>query len=43
LIAAVIQMVTARLAIGDIDGLRELHSPVVALVGRLGLAGERGS
>ena len=37
LVAAVVQMVTARLAVGDVDGLRELQAPVVALAGRLGL------
>jgi AcrR family transcriptional regulator len=37
LVAAVVQLVTARLAVGDIDGLRELHAPVVSLVRRLGL------
>ena len=38
LLAAVIQMVTARLALGDVEGLRSLHAPVVALAGRLALA-----
>jgi AcrR family transcriptional regulator len=37
LLAAIIQLVTARLAVGDIEGLRELHAPVVALAGRLRL------
>jgi AcrR family transcriptional regulator len=37
LVAAVVQMVTARLAVGDVEGLRELREPVVALTGRLGL------
>jgi AcrR family transcriptional regulator len=36
LVAAVVQMVTARLAVGDVDGLRELRGPVVSLAGRLG-------
>jgi AcrR family transcriptional regulator len=36
LVAAVVQMVTARLAVGDIDGLRDLRAPVVSLAGRLG-------
>jgi AcrR family transcriptional regulator len=38
LLAAVVQMVTARLALGDVEGLRALHAPVVALAGRLALA-----
>jgi AcrR family transcriptional regulator len=38
LLAAVVQLVTARLAVGDTTGLRELHGPVVELVRRLGLA-----
>ena len=37
LVAAVVQLVTARLAVGDTAGLRALHEPVVALVRRLGL------
>lgn len=37
LVAAVVQLVTARLAVGDIEGLRQLHSPVVSLARRLGL------
>lgn len=37
LLAAVIGLVTARLAAGDTEGLLELHAPVVALAGRLGL------
>jgi len=37
-IAAIVQLVTARLAVGDTDGLRELRAPVVELVQRLGLA-----
>jgi AcrR family transcriptional regulator len=36
LVAAVTQLVTARLAVGDVDGLRELRRPVVSLAGRLG-------
>jgi AcrR family transcriptional regulator len=36
-LAAVIQLVTARLALGDVAGLRDLHGPVVSLVRRLGL------
>jgi AcrR family transcriptional regulator len=36
LLAAIVQLVTARLAVGDVDGLRDLHEPVVALAGRLG-------
>ena len=36
LLAAVVQLVTARLAVGDVDGLRELHGPVVSLARRLG-------
>jgi AcrR family transcriptional regulator len=39
LVAAVVQLVTARLAAGDVDGVRALHAPVVALVERLELAG----
>lgn len=39
LLAAIVSMVTARLAVGDIAGLRELHEPIVTLartlVGRL--------
>jgi AcrR family transcriptional regulator len=38
LLAAIVGLVTARLAVGDIDALRDLHPPVVALAGRLGLA-----
>jgi AcrR family transcriptional regulator len=38
LLAAVVQLVTARLVVGDIDGLRNLHGPVVSLVRRIGLA-----
>jgi AcrR family transcriptional regulator len=38
LVAGVVGLVTARLAADDVAGLRELHAPVVALVGRLGLA-----
>ena len=37
LVAAIVSMVTARLAAGDVDGVRDLHAPVVALVRRLGL------
>jgi AcrR family transcriptional regulator len=37
LVAAVVQMVTARLAVGDVEGLRDLREPVVALTARLGL------
>ena len=37
LLAAIVQLVTARIAVGDIEGLRGLHAPVVALAGRLGL------
>ena len=33
LVAAIAQMVTARLAVGDIDGLRALHGPLTDLVG----------
>lgn len=36
-VAAVVQLVTTRLAVGDTDGLRELQAPVVSLVRRLGL------
>ena len=42
LLAAVVGLVTARLALGDIDGLRALHAPIVALAGRLGLNGQPG-
>jgi AcrR family transcriptional regulator len=38
LLAAVVQPVTARLALGDVEGLRDLHEPVVRLARRLGLA-----
>lgn len=34
LVAAIAQMVTARLAVGDIDGLRALREPLTDLVGR---------
>jgi AcrR family transcriptional regulator len=37
LVAAVVQLVTARLAVGHVEGLRDLRQPVVALAGRLGL------
>ncbi|HEY1359662.1 MAG TPA: TetR/AcrR family transcriptional regulator [Thermoleophilaceae bacterium] len=37
LLAALVQMVTARVAVGDVDGLRKLHTPMVALARRLGL------
>jgi AcrR family transcriptional regulator len=37
LVAAMVQMVTAHLAVGDVDGLRELREPVVSLADRLGL------
>jgi AcrR family transcriptional regulator len=37
LVAAVVQLVTSRLAVGDTDGLRRLHAPVVSLAARLGL------
>jgi AcrR family transcriptional regulator len=35
LVAAIISMVTARLAVGDAAGLRGLHEPIVKLAGRL--------
>src|SRR3954464_1129257 len=35
LVAMVSSMVTARLALGDVDGLRALHRPVMQLVRRL--------
>jgi AcrR family transcriptional regulator len=38
LLAAVVQLVTARREVGNIEGLRELHAPVVALARRLVLA-----
>jgi AcrR family transcriptional regulator len=41
MLAAVVQLVTARLAVEDIDGLRELHAPVVSLVSRFELVGTR--
>ena len=37
LLAALVQMVTARLAVGDVDGLRKLHRPTVELARRLDL------
>jgi AcrR family transcriptional regulator len=37
LLAALVQMVTSRLAVGDVEGLRKLHGPTVELAGRLGL------
>jgi AcrR family transcriptional regulator len=37
LLAALVQMVTTRLAVGDVQGLRKLHGPTVELAGRLGL------
>jgi AcrR family transcriptional regulator len=37
LLAALVQMVTARLAVGDVDGLRKLHRPIVELARRLQL------
>jgi AcrR family transcriptional regulator len=39
LVAAIVSMVTARLAAGDVDGVRNLHGPIVALAKRLGLGG----
>jgi AcrR family transcriptional regulator len=35
LVAAIVAMVTARLALGDVAGLRELHQPLVAFAERL--------
>ncbi len=37
LVATIVSMVTARLAAGDVAGLRELGEPVLALAGRLQL------
>jgi AcrR family transcriptional regulator len=37
MLAAVVQLVTARLAVEDIDGLRELHDPIISLARRLEL------
>jgi AcrR family transcriptional regulator len=34
-LAALVQMVTARLAVGDVDGLRQLHGPIVELARRV--------
>lgn len=34
LVAAIAQMVTAKLAVGDVEGLRELRRPLAALVAR---------
>ncbi len=36
LVAATVSMVTARLALGDVDGVRALHAPLMALAGQLG-------
>jgi AcrR family transcriptional regulator len=36
-LAGLVQMVTARLAVGDAEGLRKLHRPTVELARRLGL------
>lgn len=38
-LAAVVSLVTARLAVDDVAGLRDLHAPLVALARRLGLDG----
>jgi AcrR family transcriptional regulator len=35
LLAAIVSMVTARLAVGDVAGLRGLHEPLVTLAGTL--------
>jgi AcrR family transcriptional regulator len=40
LVAATSSLVTARLAVGDVDGLRALRGPLIALAGQL-LAGQR--
>lgn len=37
MVAAIVSMVTARLAAGDAAGIRDLHGPILGLVGRLGL------
>lgn len=37
LLAAVVQLVTARLAVGDVEGLRALDRPILRLVERLDL------
>ena len=37
LVAATVSLVTARLAAGDVDGLRDLHGPLIGLAKRLGL------
>jgi AcrR family transcriptional regulator len=39
MVAAVVSLVTARLAVGDVDGLRALHEPLMGLAGRLALSG----
>jgi hypothetical protein len=36
-IAAIAAMVTARLAVGDVEGIRALRDPIVDLLDRLGL------
>jgi AcrR family transcriptional regulator len=35
LVAAVVNLATSRLAVGDLEGLRGLHAPIVALAQRL--------
>jgi AcrR family transcriptional regulator len=36
-IAAIAALVTARLAVGDVDGIRALRDPILALLDRLGI------
>ena len=36
-IGAIVSLVTARLAVGDVDGLRQLHRPLISLARQLGL------
>lgn len=37
MVAAIVSMVTTRLAVGDVEGIRALHAPIIALAGRLGI------
>ena len=37
IVAAIVSMVTARVAAGDAAGIRDLHGPILGLVDRLGL------
>jgi AcrR family transcriptional regulator len=36
-VAAIVSLVTARLAVGDPEGIRDLHAPLLQLLERLGL------